>query len=82
MARSNSGSLLPPLDFPSRELPVETISPGTRLARIHLAKFAPIYFGSKGNNRFDDPRRTLGVCYLAMTEEGAFAETCLLGVGD
>ena len=82
MAQSNSGSPLPPLDFPSRELPVETISAGTRLVRIHLAEFAPIYFGSKGKNRFDDPRRTFGVCYLAMTEEGAYAETCLLGVGD
>ena len=72
---------LPPSDFASRELPSETISPGTRLFRIHRRDVGPLFFGSTGGNRFDDPIKSYGVCYLAKTMEGAFAETCLRAVG-
>lgn len=72
---------LPPPDFASRELPLETIPAGTRLIRIHRGDLGPLHFGSTGGNRFDDPAKTYGVCYLATTLEGAFAETCLRGVG-
>ncbi len=31
--------------------------------------------------RFDDPQGVFGICYLAASLEGAFAETCLRAVG-
>lgn len=74
-------SPLPPTDLVSRDLPIEIIDAGTRLIRIHRNGFGPIFFGATGGNRFDDPTRTYGVCYLATTIEGAFAETCLRAVG-
>ena len=74
MALHSSGSPPPPLDFAGRELPLETILRGKRLARIHHRDFDPIRFGSNEYNRFDDQRRDFGVCYLAMNHEGAFAE--------
>ena len=82
MAPPSSGSPPPPEDFAKRELPVETIPAGTRLARIHRREFDPQYFGSKAGNRFSDPREIFGVCYLAMTKEGAFAETFVRGTDD
>ncbi|MBM3505630.1 MAG: RES domain-containing protein [Alphaproteobacteria bacterium] len=71
----------PPSDFAGRDLPLETIPAGTRLIRIHLNTRPPLHFGSTGRNRFDDPKKAYGVCYLAMSIEGAFAETCLRDVG-
>lgn len=72
---------LPPADFASRELPLETIPGGARLTRIHRSDLKPLFFGSTGGNRFDDPAQSYGVCYLSTTLEGAFAETCLRSVG-
>lgn len=72
---------LPPTDFASRELPIEEIPSGARLLRIHRSKLGPLFFGSTGVNRFDDPAKSYGVCYLSTTLEGAFAETCLRSVG-
>lgn len=72
---------LPPPDFASRDLPVEEIPNGARLIRIHRRDLDPLFFGSTGSNRFDDPTTSYGVCYLATTLEGAFAETCLRSVG-
>ena len=54
---------------------------GTRFVRIHRSELSPLFFGTTGDNRFDDPDRTYGVCYLALSLEGAFAETCLRAVG-
>ncbi|PPD15152.1 MAG: hypothetical protein CTY25_07745 [Methylobacterium sp.] len=71
----------PPADFASRELPIEEIPSGARLIRIHRSDRGPLFFGSTGGNRFDDPAKIYGVCYLATTLEGAFAETCLRSVG-
>jgi len=54
---------------------------GTRFVRIHRRELSPLFFGTTGDNRFDDPDRSYGVCYLALTLEGAFAETFLRAVG-
>lgn len=72
---------LPPPDFASRDLPIEEIASGARLMRIHRSELGPLFFGSTGGNRFDDPTKIYGVCYLATTLEGAFAETCLRSAG-
>lgn len=72
---------LPPADFATRDLPIETIDKGARLVRIHRTALGPIFFGSSGGSRFDSPDGRYGVCYLAHTIEGAFAETCLRAVG-
>src|SRR5262245_34466205 len=71
----------PPADFERRELPIETIPAGSHLFRLHRTDLGPLFFGSTGDNRFDDPTGRYGVCYLARTLEGAFAETCLRAVG-
>jgi len=81
MAQPDSDGPLPPDDFTDRPLPLDEIPAGTAFVRIHPSGFDPIHFGTSGNNRFDDPKREYGVCYLAMTHEGAFAETCLRAVG-
>lgn len=67
----------PPADFATRGFVLEDIAAGTRLVRIHRADLDPLFFGKSGGNRFDDPQGHYGVCYLAMSREGAFAETCL-----
>ena len=72
----------PPPDFAARELPVETIPTGTRLSRIHRSDLAPLHFGSSGHSRFDDQKGGYGICYLAMSPEGAFAETCVRVAGN
>jgi hypothetical protein len=74
-------SPLPPPDLANRDLPTETIPVGARPFRIHRSDLGPLFFGSMGANRFDDPARSYGVCYLSTTLEGAFAETCLRAVG-
>lgn len=49
--------------------------------RIHRTALGALHFGKSGANRFDDPQQVYGVCYVARTLEGAFAETCLRAVG-
>jgi len=71
----------PPRDFAGRDLPLETLSAGTTFIRIHRTDLGPLFFGMSGDNRFDDPKRGYGVCYVALSLEGAFAETCLRAVG-
>jgi hypothetical protein len=72
---------LPPPDFAARLLPTEIVPAGVRLIRIHRNAFSPVFFGPTGGNRFDDPTRRYGVCYFALSVEGAFAQTCLRAVG-
>lgn len=72
---------LPPADLASRTLPIEMVAAGTALYRIHRSDLGAVYFGKAGHSRFDDPQGDFGVCYLAATLEGAFAETCLRAVG-
>lgn len=71
----------PPPDFADRDLPLESLPPRTVFVRIHRSDLTPLFFGTSGENRFDDPQRIYGVCYVALTLEGAFAETCLRAVG-
>lgn len=71
----------PPADLASRTLPIETVAAGTALYRIHRNDLGAVHFGKAGHSRFDDPQGAFGVCYLAATLEGAFAETCLRAVG-
>jgi len=72
---------VPPADFATRDLPIETVPAGATFVRIHRSALDPLYFGASGDNRFDDPERRYGVCYAARSLEGAFAETCLREVG-
>ncbi len=72
---------LPPADFANRTLPIETIDVAATFVRIHLTEFEALHFSKTGRNRFDDPERRFGVCYLSRSLEGAFAETCLRAVG-
>ena len=71
----------PPTDLHRRDLPIEIIAAGRTLVRIHPAKWPALHFGTSGDNRFDDPQRGYGVCYAALTIEGAFAETLLRQIG-
>jgi len=71
----------PPSDFVRRDLPLELVPAGSRFVRLHRTDLNPLFFGTAGANRFDDPERVYGVCYVAMTLAGAFAETCLRAVG-
>jgi hypothetical protein len=67
----------PPGDLAGRDLPSLTLRPGRTLWRLHQAGLAPDHFGAARRNRFDDPRGAFGVCYAALSEAGAFAETLL-----
>jgi len=73
--------LVPPADFATRDLPIETAPRDATFVRIHRSTLDPLYFGRAGDNRFDDPEGRYGVCYAARSLEGAFAETCLREVG-
>ncbi|MGA8290993.1 MAG: RES domain-containing protein, partial [Rhodoplanes sp.] len=65
---------LPPADFANRGLPIERISAGEVVLCIHRTALGALHFGKSGANRFDDPQQVYGVCYVARTLEGAFAE--------
>ena len=69
---------LPPSGFAQRRLPVDRLEEGTLLYRSHRQDHSPLHF-SRGHtgNRFDDPDARFGVCYLATTPAGAFAEAFL-----
>ncbi len=69
----------PPANFAERELPLASV--GTAFVRIHRAEYEALHFGISGANRFHDPAGVYGVCYVAQTLEGAFAETCLRALG-
>ena len=42
--------------------------------RLYGDRFAPMHFGSSGNNRFDSPDGGFGTLYLAEQIDGAFVE--------
>jgi hypothetical protein len=69
---------LPP---PHPELPLQspllfTLRKGETLVRHHLLGLDPIFFGTTGSNRFDDPSCNYGVLYAAADAHGAFIESC------
>ena len=43
--------------------------------RIHRLEHDPLFFGTTGSSRFDDPLHRYGVLYAAETLDGAFIET-------
>jgi hypothetical protein len=57
-----------------------TVKMGEVLYRHYESAFDPIYFGSKGNNRFDDPDcpagHAFGVMYAGHDTECCFIESC------
>lgn len=70
---------LPPATLATNPLPLVSLSVGTTLVRVHSVGRHPYYFGppSAPRHRFDDPDGRFGVCYLALEDAGAFAETVL-----
>jgi len=72
---------LPPADLARRDLPIEVVPAGASFVRIHRTVLGALHFGASGDNRFDDPDGRYGVCYVARTLTGAFAETCLRQAG-
>ena len=68
---------LPPTDFDVRALRTHSMGPPRTLWRSTLIEHAeaPLFFGTSGAYRFDDPERAFGVCYIAATLAGAFLET-------
>jgi hypothetical protein len=74
MARDEPGPLgAPPGDIHARDLVV--LEWERSLVRVHGANRDPLFFGTTGLNRFDDPLRTYGVLYAAEDDLGAFIET-------
>ncbi len=58
-------------------LAIREINAGEPLYRCHSSHHGAIYFGRQRQNRFDDPKGQFGVCYLALSPGGAFAETLI-----
>jgi hypothetical protein len=60
-------------------LPIYTITRGTELFRVHLARYGAIHFSGlkaeESNTRFRSPSREYGTMYLATDIFGAFRET-------
>jgi hypothetical protein len=63
----------PPADLATRSLPLLTTT--EPWFRIHRIQYAPLYFGTSGDGRFDVPGGKTGVLYVAADEAGAFIET-------
>lgn len=67
-----------PIDFVSRKLTIEYLSPEPILRIFKTpsgASHAPIYFGKLARNRFDAPAKAFGVIYAAFDLSTCFAET-------
>ena len=58
-------------------LAIRAIAGSTPLCRCHSIQHGVVYFGRNGRNRFDDPQKQFGVCYLSLSPNGAFAETLI-----
>ncbi len=78
---------MPLAELASRPLPLETLSAGYTLYRIHPTGKSPIFFGPAPaqpvRGRWDAPDRSYTVCYVADAEYPyvAFAERFLREVG-
>jgi hypothetical protein len=62
----------PPHDLHERELPIVRLE--GPWFRLHTARREPVFFGTTGLNRFDDPEGEYGVPYAAEDAFGAFIE--------
>lgn len=81
-ARGPDGAAGPPPDWlASSGLPLTELTAHAALLRIHRTDRPPAFFSPGGqrppSGRFDSAAGRFGVMYLAMTFEGAFAETVL-----
>lgn len=66
----------PPADLHTRVLPL--VHDQRPWYRLHDCRYAPIYFGRSGKNRFDapdGPAGVYGVLYMGADAHGAFVET-------
>jgi RES domain len=70
----------PPSDLHLRALPLEILSSGAVVHRIHLTARGPKFFGRTGSWRFDSPDGSYGTLYLGMSAEACFVETLLRGL--
>jgi hypothetical protein len=72
---------LPSSDLAARTLPEVSVPVGSVFFRIHRSAHGPLYFGPRtvvhDRMRWDSPDDLYGVCYFAMHDHGAFAETML-----
>ncbi|MEN9865461.1 MAG: hypothetical protein RL748_1051 [Pseudomonadota bacterium] len=57
--------------------PTQTLAAGTLLQHVSRVKYAgqPLFFGSAGTNRYDDPAKLFGVMYLAFDLPTALMES-------
>jgi len=63
----------PPVNLDERDLPIRR-ERGPWF-RIHRAPRSPLFFGTTGGGRFDDPTHGFGVLYLGADAHAAFVET-------
>lgn len=63
----------PPADLAARPLPIREVD--GPFFRIHRLVHDPLFFGTTGANRFDDPAGGYGVLYLGESPRAAFIET-------
>ena len=71
--------LLPPppaAEFANLKLHIKKVD-ATKLHRISRFSSGEPFFGRSGTNRFDDPARRFGTCYLGFDMPTAVAETVL-----
>jgi RES domain len=78
--RGPSGAApFPPKSLSSLRLPIDVISAGTPLHRVHRTALDPIFFGPRRGaaptNRFDSATGAFGVLYVASDLAGAVVET-------
>lgn len=71
----------PPADLARRVLPLDVVSAGTVVHRVHPVGLGPVWFGPGPGRpptyRFDDPLGQYGVCYFGRGRMAAFVETML-----
>jgi hypothetical protein len=71
----------PPIDLPSRALPLRTLPRSDALYRVHQTHLNAKHFGRSGDWRFDAPDASYGTLYAGLVPEVSFAETLLRGAG-
>jgi hypothetical protein len=76
---------LPHPELASQTPLIYTVKSGDILYRHHRADKDPIYFGTSGNNRFDDPDcpagHAFGVLYAGEDPQCCFVESCPFTAG-
>ena len=60
--------------FYDRPLAVVRVPKGHRWLRLHRTRYAPMFFGASGDNRFDSPDGSFGMLYVARQINGSFVE--------